>query len=277
MQRMRRIAAEMRAMPPREAVRELVHAYREDYLRAFACAIAFQVLFAIIPLTLFGLGLLGGLGLEEQWTEEWAATVRGSMSPDAFRVVDDAVSRALGKQQVFWMTAGAVLAIWQISATTRTIMDVFDRIYDCRRQRSFRERMGVSLLLGGAVTALLLAAAACVVLGDELLGEDSVFAWLRWPFALAMLFAVVTLLVAKAPADPPPARWVTFGSIVVVASWGLASLLLAWYFVTIADYDSIFGALATIVVVLAYVYVASLAVLIGAELDALVRDQVDDE
>ncbi|MEA2234407.1 MAG: rane protein [Solirubrobacteraceae bacterium] len=280
MQRLRRIAEELRALTLREAVREVLRGSREHDLLVFASAIAFHVLFAIIPLVLFGLGLLGGLGLEEQWTSEWAPSVRESMSPSAFQVVDDTVRRALGEQQVFWMTAGAVLAVWRISSTMRTIMEVFDRIYASRRRRSFAERMRVSLLLGAAVAGLLLAAAGCVVLGDDALrsaGIDSgLILWLRWPLGLMLLFAVVALLVAYAPADRQPAQWVTFGSIVVVAAWAGTSLVLGTYLTSIADYGSIFAALATVVVALAYVYLASAAVLVGAQLDAVVRERVGE-
>jgi membrane protein len=261
-------------------VREVARGYREHDLLVFASSIAFHVLFAIIPLVLFGLGLLGGLGLEEQWTSEWAPTVRASMSPAAFQVVDDTVRRALGQQQVFWMTAGAALAVWRISATMRTIMGAFDRIYSSRRERPFVERMRVSLLLGAAVAGLLLTSAACVVLGDEALRGIGITSgwilWLRWPVALALNLAVVTLLVAYAPADRQPAQWVTFGSIVVVAAWAGTSLVLGLYLTSIADYGSIFGALATVVIVLAYLYIASGAVLTGAQLDALVRERARD-
>jgi uncharacterized BrkB/YihY/UPF0761 family membrane protein len=51
----------------------------------------------------------------------------------------------------------------------------------------------------------------------------------------------------------------------------VTSLLLGWYVTSVADYGSVFGALATIVVVLTYLYFASAAVLTGAELDAMVR------
>jgi membrane protein len=277
---LRHIAVELRAMTLREAVRELARCHRERDLLTFASAIAFHVLFAIIPLALFGLGLLGGLGLEDQWTREWAPSARASMSPAAFQVVDDTVRRALGQQQVFWMTAGAALAVWRISSTMRTIMDAFDRIYESRHRRSFAQRMRVSLLLGAAVTGLLLAAAGCVMLGDEALRgvgiQSGPILWLRWPLGLVLLFAVVALLVAFAPADRQPARWVGFGSIVVVAAWAGASLVLGWYVTSVADYGSIFGALASVVVALAYLYVASAAVLTGAQLDALVRERVQD-
>jgi membrane protein len=278
MRRLQHIAEELRAMSLREAAREVVAGYRRNDLLTFASAIAFHALFAAIPLVLFGLGLLGGFGLDDQWTTKWSQTVRESMSPAAFQVVDDTVRRVLGQQQLFWVTAGAALAIWRLSAGMRALMKVFDRIYGCRRERPYLDRLRASLLLGAAVAALLLAATGCVVLGGDALAaigvRSGLVAGLRWPLALGLLFVVVTLLVAYAPSDRQSARWVTFGSLVVVASWALTSLALGAYFTSIADYGSIFGALATVVVVLAYLYIASAAVLTGAQLDALVRERV---
>ena len=272
------IVEELRAVTLREAYDEVTRAFRERDLLTFSSAIAFQVFYAIIPLVLFGLGVLGGLGLDEQWTQEWAPSAREAMSAPAFQVVDDTIRHVLGGQQAFWILAGAALAIWKMSATMRAIMDVFDRIYESRRERTFAERMRDSLALGAAVAALLLLAAGCGVLGDEALRavgiETGAVLWLRWPVALALLFATVTLLVAYAPADHQPAHWVGFGSIVVVAAWVGTSLVFGVYLTSIAEYGSIFGALATVVVALTYLYLASSAVLVGAQLDALVRERV---
>ena len=61
----------------------------------------------------------------------------------------------------------------------------------------------------------------------------------------------------------------------MVIAWVGTSLVLGWYLTSVADYGSVFGALATVVVVLTYLYAASAAVLTGAEIDALVREHVD--
>jgi len=87
----------------------------------------------------------------------------------------------------------------------------------------------------------------------------------------------MTMLVAFAPSDHQPARWVTFGSCVVVVAWVGTSLVFSLYLTSIADYGSIFGALASVVVALTYLYIASAAVLVGAQLDALVRERVADQ
>ncbi len=83
-----------------------------------ASAIAFQVLFALVPLGLFTFALAGFLDLDRVW-EDAAAELRDRVSPAAFTVIDDTAQRVLGGQQVFWLTAGALLALWRLSAAMR--------------------------------------------------------------------------------------------------------------------------------------------------------------
>jgi membrane protein len=277
---LRDIHNEVRAMSLREAVSLVIKGYDEHDLLTFASALAFRILYAIVPLALFGFGLLGGIGLEEEWTREWGPRVQDSVSDPAFGVIDTTAQRVLSEGQTFWMTAGAALAVWASSSAMRTIMDVLDRVYGCDRERTFLERMRVSLALGLAVTLLLLAAVGSATAGDAVLRaagiDNPLILWLRWPLALALLLAVVALLVARAPVDRRPLHWVTIGSALIVLAWVGTSIVLGWYLTAIADYGSIFGALATVVIVLTYLYFASAAFLTGAELDSILHRRVED-
>jgi membrane protein len=264
-------------MALRQTVRDVLRGYDDHDVLTFASALALRTLFAVIPLTLFGLGLLGGLGLGGEWTRDWGPQVKDSVSPEVFRVIDDTVRRVLGERQTFWMTAGLAIAIWEISGGMRAVMDVLDRIYGASRERALWERLRVSLALGLAVGVLLLAAVACAILGDDLLraaGLDTpLLTWLRWPVAIALLCAVVSLLVAYAPVDRRPLHLISRGSALAVLAWLGSSLALGWYLRDVADYGSIFGALATVWIALTYLYLASTAFLTGVELDALMEAQ----
>jgi membrane protein len=249
-----------------ELVRGVLRRYDEHDILTFASAIAYRVLFAIMPLALFALGLAGGLGFDERWTRDWAPKVKDAVSPPVFQVFDAAARRALSDRQTFWMTAGLVLAVWTISSGTRAIMDAFDRIYGVRRERSFPERMAVSVVLGLGVAVLVLGAVACVTLAP-------VSAWIRWPAAAVLLVAVVGVLVRYAPAERRSLRWVSIGTALSVTAWLLTSLALGWYATRVADYGSVYGALAAIVIALTYLYFAAAAFLTGVELDDLLRDR----
>jgi membrane protein len=270
-----RVRDEARAISAREAVKELLKAFERNDLLTFASAIAFQVFFALIPLALFALALMSGLGLSDVWSRDIAPDLRESASPAAYTLIDDTVRKVLSEKQFFWLTIGAVITIWEMSGATRAIMDVFDRIYESDRRRSFRERYAVSIVLSIAAGALILAAAAAIQLAP--LAVDGPVALLRWPLAVLLLSISVALLVRYAPADSHPDGWVSFGSLVVVVAWLGTSLAFTFYLTNFARYGSIFGALATIIVTFEYLYLASIAFLTGAQVDALVRERVEGD
>src|SRR5919205_2820784 len=132
-----RMVAQARALGFRDAVVLLRDAFERNDLLTYASAISFKLFFALIPLALFGLGLLGGSGFEGVWASHLAPQLREAVSPPAFRVIDDTVREVLSQRQLFWVTAGAALAIWEMSGAVRAVMGVLDRIYDASRQRGF--------------------------------------------------------------------------------------------------------------------------------------------
>jgi membrane protein len=54
-----------------------------------------------------------------------------------------------------------------------------------------------------------------------------------------------------------------------VIAWVGTSLVFGLYVTQVADYNSIFGSLATVFVLFSYLYVSSVSFLIGAEVDAI--------
>jgi len=101
----------MPALPnsPRALVREVVDGYARVDLLTYANAIAFQVLFALIPFALFALGLAGFLGMEGIYEDDLQSELQQSTSAEVFVVIDDTLKQVLGSGQVFWITLGLVL------------------------------------------------------------------------------------------------------------------------------------------------------------------------
>jgi membrane protein len=136
--------------------------------------------------------------------------------------------------------------------------------------------MLVSTALALAVGACWLAAIAVVVVGPLLVGDVSgVLAALlflaRWGIAGLLLLLAVAILLHYAPEQRSSLGWVTFGAVLIMAGWLLMSLGFGAYLREIADYNSIFGGLATVVVLIAYLYASAVVFLGGVQVDALVR------
>ena len=278
----RRVRAEARAAMPKDVVGALVRTYRDNDLLTYASAISFQVFFALIPLLLFALGLLGLLSLAEAWDKDIGPEIQPHVSETAFKLMDDTVSQIIGSKHLFWVSIGAAIAVWEISGAVRAVMQIFNRIYGVEERRSFWRRMLVSFALAAASGGLLLLAVAVVrfsPLALDALGAggflvDAVSFAVRWAIGLGLMLLVVGLLVRFAPDCSRPLHWVSFGALIVVVGWALMSIGFYWYVTGIADYESIFGSLATVIVVMTYLYASTIVFLTGVQLDALVQEGI---
>lgn len=259
---------------------ELIGKFRKNQLLVYASATAYQVLSAIVPFLLFGLGLLGFLHFQDVWTKHLAPDLRPNVSAAGFAVISTTVNKVLHQRQLFWVTAGLALAIWQVSGGIRVIMRGLDVIYGVRDRRPARTRMLVSLGLAVVVGALILAAIAVVWLGPLAYGKvHGVAAALlfvaRWGLAAVLLGLAVGLIDRCAPDGRQPVGWVSFGTLLMVGGWILASIVFGLWLRFVASPGSLFGALATFVVLLAYIYLSTTVFFAGAQLDAIVRRRIE--
>ena len=256
-------------------MRRVVDLFERHEILNSASAIAFQTLFALVPLGLFTLALLGFLELDRAW-DDAAAEIRPQVSDAAFIVIDDTVRKVLGGQQPFWLTIGAALAIWRLSAAMRATMGALDRIYDGDEERSLWSRVKTSIGLSLATTILVLLALGVLYLGPVVVPTEAAAADLaslvvRWIVALAIGAAAAALIVHYAPTHPQPLGWVSRGTLLAAGAWLLATVAFAFYATELADYGSIFGSFATGFLLLTYLYLSATAFLLGVEIDVRAR------
>ena len=263
----------------RGATRELIRAFRERNLLTWASALSFQIMTAIVPFLLFGCGLLGFLNLDNAWTDI-AKNIKPHMSQAAFQVVSSTANKVLHQKQVFWVTFGFALAIWQVSGGIRTVMSGLTMIYELDEPRSWFERMRRSILIAVIVSALILGAIAAVWLtplayGDVGKALGALLVVLRWAVAALLLGSAIGITMRLASDEYQPTASVTVGTAIIVAAWVVTSILFGLYIRFVASYGSIFGNLATIVVLFAYIYISAIVFFAGAQVDAIIRERVE--
>lgn len=258
------------------ALRDVASGFQAERLLVEAGAIAFRCLLALITGALCVLGLLGLFGLDAIWTGELAPRLRGSVSPPAFALIDDAALYVLTRQQLFWATAGLALAVWQSSSVVRAAGELLNRIHDLEETRSWKRVMLTSIGLGAVLFVTFTAAVATVVLGhlgvEQLLGGSALATAVgevaRWGLAAVLLLIAVGLVVRGAPNSERRLRWISFGSVLVVVGWLVTSLLFGLYLTKVAEFSTVFGNLATLFLLVEYLFVGSLVFLVGLLLNA---------
>jgi membrane protein len=260
----------------RELTVDVVRSYRRNGLSVFAGSMAFRVVLALVPFLLFLLATIGFLELEEVWRKDVAPELKKNASDAAFKLIDDTVKQVLSQKQLWWLTVGLGLTLWELSAATRMTMLALDRVFGYDRRRGLLELLPSSLALGAAMGVCVVVAIAIVRFGPLLTGDVhgvlSVLSFLvRWLLAAAVLGVGVGLIVRYGAATRQSAPWVSLGTGLVLLSWVLTSIAFGLYVTYLASYTSVFGHLASVFVLLLYLWLSANAFLVGIQVDACVR------
>ena len=263
----------------RELGRAILDGFKQHDLLTYSSAISFQILTAVVPFLMFVLALAGLLHLNSVWLNHVAPEIRAHVSPAVFSVISSTVNKAFSGRQLLWATFGGGLALWQVSGAVRAVMGAFDRIYGAGTERPFFKRYLISFALAIAVGGCFILAAVCLALAPFFDVRHPGVAWdvfaflTRWVLTIGFLSLAVGLLVRVAPATPQPLPWVSLGTTIVTVWWLIVSVGFYFYLTGLASYGSVFGSLASVIVVMGYLYISTTAFLFGAQLDAIIRAQ----
>lgn len=260
-----------------ELARGIFREFRSKQLLVMASAISFRVISASIPAILFVVAALGALQLEQLWEDEAVPALRDAVSPAVFDVIDDAVTRVFERETTYWVTIGAVLALFGMASIVDAVTNTLNRIHEVEESRHWAERVLNTALIGAAVGLLLLAAVATVRLGPiglraifgDGIAADILGFILPWLAAATLLMSVVTILARVAPDIERPIERVSKGAIITVSGWIGASVLFGLFLRYIAAYDSILGSLATIYIAVQYIALSAIVFVAGLVVDCL--------
>ncbi len=96
-----------------------------------------------------------------------------------------------------------------------------------------------------------------------------VVAWLRWPvLGVAVMIGLGVFYRIAPNRNHAKWRWVTWGAVAATVAWLLASIGLNVYVSNFGSYNETYGTLGGVIVLLLWMFVSSLIVLLGAELNA---------
>lgn len=260
----------------RGILRDLKDEILRDRVLAVAAGVTFYALLAIVP-AITALISIFGLILAPSEVPGLLAPLYGLLPEEAAALVTDQATRIAAKaDDALSLTAlvALLIALWSANGGTKALIEALGIAYDVRETRSFLRLTLVALgfTLGALVLVILLgvAVAALPFLVERLGGmAEALVLILRWPVILALLLLVLAVLYRWGP-DRPDAewRWITPGA--VVAALGLVAISggLGWYVANFGSYDETYGSLAAVVVLMLWIWLSTMMVLVGAELNA---------
>jgi membrane protein len=252
--------------------------FRKHDVLTYASGIAFQALKSLIPLTLLGLGILGALGRRDIWTEHIAPALQPRFDRPIYRAIDFAAEQIFAGNSAGVIAFSAALTVWYVSSVVRGVMGAINRIYETDEERPLWLRWAISIGLAVCVVTAIVGAALLVLAVPNPAGAWEIpVGIVRWLGAIVMLTVAAALLVRLGPAKRRPARWVTAGAVLVIVTWLVTSALFRWYVASLANFKTAVGELTVFIVLMLYAYASSIVLLVGIEVDELLRAEARAE
>lgn len=245
-----------------------------------AAALTFYAVLAIAPAAAALLSIVGLLENPQSVVDEIKTVLREVASPEVVETVGGILD-GLAENSSAGVTfvVGLLGALWSASAFVTAFSRAMNTVHGVEEGRPtwvLRPLMAVLtivLVLVAAVVAVLLVVSADLArtLGGPIGLSDTfvtVFAWSKWPLVLVAIVLLVSLLYHWTPNVRhgryrvlTPGAAVAVG-VILVASWGFGV-----YVANFASYDRTYGTLASVVVVLVWLWICSMILVLGAELD----------
>lgn len=247
-------------------------AFVEHNLLTYAAAMAFQMIVALLPLAFLSLALLGALGEGHLWQDTLAPGLRGRVTPEVYRAVDSTGRKIVSSGIPATIAVAGLLSVWYLTAAVRAVMEALNRIHDVNDQRVWWRRGVLALALGTATGAAVVGSFLLVTLGSTVSGPAAVAVDVgRWLVAIVLLGLAVGLLVRIGPAEHPEKRWASVGSVLIVVSWLVATVLYKLWLTDVIDLKTTTGILAGLLALALYLFVTATVFLVGVQLDETLR------
>jgi len=262
----------------RSVVSQLAPRMREHRLTLVSAGVAFYAFLAFVP-TLIAVVSVYGLVANPDDVERQVDNVASALPDDVRTFIVSqlqAISEANRAGLSITLAVAVIVALWSASGGMAALLSGLRVAHGADDPKSFVAKRGLALLLTlGAIFVLVaviwLLAFLPAFIEEVGLGDSGriVFGIVRWPILAAVMVVALGWLYRLALPRIERHGLGTVGAIVGTAIWLIVSALFAFYTASFASYSETYGTLASIVVVLLWLYLSVLAVLIGAEVDAI--------
>ncbi len=174
----------------------------------------------------------------------------------------------------------SVLGLWYLSNVINTLKKAMNRFYGVRETRGFIRQRLMLLIFAVFIIIVIFLSFALVIFGQGtqvllerinyfgLIDTEKAWDYLRYISCILAIFFSMTLMFKLLPNKKLKFKAVTAGAALTTAAWCITSYGFSFYVNYFARYHVIYGSLASIIILVTWVYMSALVILLGASLNA---------
>jgi membrane protein len=247
-----------------------------------ASSLAYNFMLALFPATIFLFTLIPYIPIKH--FQDNLLSIMGQIMPtDAYIALKSTITDIVKTQNAKLFSFGFLTTLFFATNGVSRLMEAFNKSSLIEETRSYLRKRWVALVLTVVISISLLFAVIIMIAGHKMLiflqshfhskahGWLLVIAMLRWIIVIFIFFVTVSLLYRYGPAHKQKWNFLSPGSILATGLAVLTSLGFTFYINNFSSYNKIYGSIGTLIVVMIWLYLNSLIILIGFELNASIE------
>ncbi len=270
-------------IPIREVFQFVIRGFRKGVLVTRASSIAFNLLMAVLPATIFLFTLIPFIPIPN-FQLELIKLFESIFPANAYNLMEntiiDIVTNKSGGLLLVMFFATIIFSTNGIHA----VLHAFVVTSHSFKPRSWVNQRKVSILLLLIGILMIAAAGMLIIFGksavNRLVELDilekslviSILVFLKWIVVVLLLFVAISFLYYLAPAKRHDFRFITPGSTLATILFIITSLGFSAYVNSFGQYNKLYGWIGTLMVILVWLYLNSIALLIGFELNLSIKE-----
>jgi membrane protein len=263
--------------------KDVFQRFQDHHLTHHAAALTYYGLLSLFPAALIGVLLLGLLG-QESTVEDVARYLTEQGAPRAtVEAVRSSIRTAVTSRSgtaAPLLAVTILVALYGASGAFAAAGQALNAVLETEEERPFLRRKPVEIAATLLLIVLVAGALILIFVGGGLarqlfaaigLGGTAASIWnvARWPGALLVTMVIYAFVYWAAPDDRGRKfRWFSPGAALGVLIWLAASAGFFVYVSNFGSYNATYGAFATVVILLVWLWLTNVALLLGAEVNA---------
>lgn len=244
-----------------------------------AAAFTYNSFIAIFPSIIFFFTIIPYIPIPH-FQDNLLSLLRDLIPLSAYETVESTVFDIVKRPRGGLLSLGFVLALFFSTNGVNSLIEAFNQTYHSLETRSFVLQRLVSLLLVVIMAFMVILAIGLITAGPPvmkllvdlgLLHDDFVYYLLlslRWLVIMALFFFAYSFLYYLGPSKRKTFRFISAGSsLATFLSIGLLSVF-NFYVNNLSSYNTLYGSIGTLMIVMLWIYFNGLIILIGFELNA---------
>lgn len=262
-------------------LKELAGRYSKHSVSAYSAQMAFFLMLSIFPFFIFLFTVLGKLSINS----DVLITVLENFFPkEVHQLTIDFIEKNIVVEGNSLVSISIIGIIWSASKGVRALMVSLNKAYEIKETRSFLIVKALDMAYTVLIVIVILILLTLPNIGIGVFRFIDRYIEINWevfetfnlvkriliPSTLTLLMGLIYMYVPNLKLKIRDVIWGTFFSIL---GWAILSYFFTIFVNEFANYRVVYGSLATVIILMFWLYFSSILLIVGGEINSIVKDR----